>query len=167
MYKLVQLSSIADELDKIASNVALRDTEPAVVKYVEDMARTYRNRGEYDIMQTQDVIKVFNDRLQNFYRAPSTEYTQKAVVDAMIVNKLRELVDAVIENTKGAGYADLKRQYSALKAIEKEVVHRAIIEARKNTKGLMDFADIASGAQLASWILSVNLAALVQAGAIK
>lgn len=163
----VQLSSIADELDKIANNVALRDTEPAIIKYVEQMANTYRARGEYDILTTQDVIKVFNDKLNAYYRAPNPEYTSKVAVDAMIVNKLRELADAVIENTKGAGYAGLKRQYGALKSIEKEVVHRAIIEARKNTKGLMDFTDIASGAQLASWILTGNLAALGQAGAIK
>jgi len=163
----VELTSIADELNKIASNPVVLDNEPAVAKYAQNLANSYRARGEYDVLTTQDVIKLYNDRLSNFYKNPTPDYTSKAVVDAMVANKLREMTDLVIEQTKGKGYAELKKQYGALKSIEKEVVHRAIVDARKNTKGLIDFADIASAAQLINFVISGNVVALAQSATMK
>jgi len=163
----VDLNPIADELEKVAGNPVVRDNEPTIARYAQDRANTYRARGAYDILTTQDVIKLYNEKLNAFYRNPTPDYTQKAVVDAMIVNKLREMADKMIENTKGAGYQELKNQYGALKSVEKEIVHRAIVEARKNNKGLLDFTDIASGAQLASFIFTGNVGQLASSLGIK
>ena len=84
-----------------------------------------------------------------------------------MVNKLREVLDGAIGQYSGTGYQALKHQYGALSAIEKDVTHRALMDARKNTKGLLDFADIASGAQVVSSLLKGNFGGVITGSAMK
>jgi hypothetical protein len=61
----------------------------------------------------------------------------------------------------------LKRSYGALKTIEKDVVHRSIVDARKNVKGLIDFSNMATASEFVGGVMSANPAMLGSAAAIQ
>jgi hypothetical protein len=85
----------------------------------------------------------------------------------MIANNLRKGLDSSIESLTSPGYQTLKNKYGALKTIERDVNRRAIVDARKNVKGLIDFSDIFSGSQVFNGIVTMNPAVAGQGMAAK
>ena len=69
---------------------------------------------------------------------------------------MRRSLDNAIENATGAGYSDLKKAYGSLKSIERDVNRRSVVDARKNTKGLIDFTDVFTHTTAVHGILSLN-----------
>lgn len=116
------------------------------------------------LSETQELIAALNNRLQYFYKNPSPDLAGHAAADALAANRLRTALDAAVE---GSGYQALKNQYGALRSIEKEVSHRATVDARKNVKGLIDFADIASAAEAARALATMNPGSASASAAIK
>ncbi len=149
----VDLVPLADELDKVGSDAVLMDTNPSIAKYATEKAETFRTRGVYSTEQTQQAIQSYNKSLEAFYKNPSYENASKASIDALIVNNMRKGLDDMIEKAVGSGYQDLKNQYGALRSIEKDVVNRTLVEARKNAKGLIDFTDVFTAGQALKGIL--------------
>lgn len=105
------------------------------------------------LSETQEMISLLNGRLKAFYANPSPDLAGAAAIDALAVNKLRSALDSAVEKY---GYQQLKNQYGALRSIEKEVASRAAVDARKNVKGLIDFADIASAAEAARAVATMS-----------
>lgn len=137
----VDLSDISTELSKVGNDIVLQDTNPSVAKYALQKAETLMKRSKYTPQQVEDAIAMYNKSLEAFYKNPTYETASKAAIDSMIVNNLRKGLDTMIEKAEGKGYQALKNKYGALKSIEKDVVHRAIVDARKNVKGLPDYID--------------------------
>ena len=156
----VDLTPAVSELKTIMSNPTIQDLHPDLAKYAESRATALEKRGAYTTQSAQDAITNLNNSLEAFYKNPSYETASRASVDAMIANKLRTGLDDVIEKTGGAGYQELKNQYGALKSIEKDVVKRSLIDARKNMKGLIDFSDIATGAEVIKGLATMNPATI-------
>jgi hypothetical protein len=152
----VKLDPAITELRTIESSPTVQDLHPELANYAKTRADALEKRGSYTTQSAQDAITNLNISLEAFYKNPSYETASKAGVDALIANKLRAGLDSMIEKTTGAGYQDLKNQYGALKTIEKDVVHRSIVDARKSVKGLIDFSDILSGGQVVTGLLSFN-----------
>ncbi len=152
----VDLNPVIKELEKIASGKVMGDLSPNISKYAANKAMVLSERGKYTPMEAQDAIKMLNEDLKSFYRNPSYDSASRARIDATIAYKLRESLDEAIEKASGAGYQELKNKYGSLKAIEKEVNHRALIDARKNFKGLADFSDVFSGAYAVHGIITMN-----------
>jgi hypothetical protein len=163
----VPLDTPAKNLREIANNPTVQDLHPEVADYATKRADALDKRGNYSTQQTQDAIKSLNKSLEAYYKNPSPETANKATVDAMIVNNLREGLDATIESTEGPGYQELKNKYAQLRSIEKDVVHRAIVDARKNTKGLLDFTDIGTSLEAIEGILTLNPAKFIGGTAIR
>lgn len=163
----VNLEPIAAELDVIANDPKLKTFSPSSADYAGKLAERMRNQGYFSPADIQDSIKMLNDKLQAFYRNPSPEGASNASIDAVMANKLREALDNTIGSYTGPGYQSLKNQYGSLSTIEKDVVRRAIVDARKNVKGLLDFTDIASGAEAVHAILTTSPQGLATAGAMK
>jgi len=152
----VDLFPIAKELDGIVGNKVIQDLAPNTASYAAERAQALAQRRMYSPKEAQNAIATLNNTLEAFYKNPSYETATKAYVDSVIVNNLRKSLDDVIEKSVGSGYQELKHSYGALKAIEKDVNRRAIVDARKNTKGILDFADVFSGSTAAHGILSLN-----------
>lgn len=166
----VELSNVAKELRSMADNVVLQDKDPGLVAKIAQKADLLEKRGMYTPEQAQEAIKMYNDSLEAFYKNPSYDSASTAAVDAMIANNLRSSLDNAVESMTGAGYQELKNTYGALKSIEKDVSKRALVDARKNAKGLLDFTDIATGAGAVNALLSMNpaqMASAATAGVIK
>ncbi len=152
----VDAKPIADEVQKITQNKALQLTNPGVVKYAEEWSQRLNQFDKLDTETTQEVIKILNENLQAFYRNPSYDSASKVAVDALIVNNFRKSLDDVIEQATGEEYQALKTQYSALKAIEQDVVRAAQRDARKNVKGLIDYSDIFTSGQMIGGLFTLN-----------
>lgn len=161
----VDVTSFSEELAKVADSKVLQDLRPEVVKYAQEKMKSLAKRGSYSAEEAQEAITLLNKSLESFYRNPSPEGLVKASVDALIVNNLRKGLDDVIEKMTGKEYQTLKNQYGALKSIEKDVVKRSIVDARKNQAGLIDFTDIFSSGDIISGIATMNPALVAKGGA--
>ena len=117
--------------------------------------------------EAQDMLKSLNESLKVFYKNPSYSSAKRAYVDQLVANNLRRSLDNTVLNTTGKHYQALKNEYGSLKSIEKEVSHRAVVDARKNPKGILDFSDVFTGYHAAKGILTMDPATMGAAGAGK
>ena len=158
---VVETSPIVRELDTVVNNKSIALTNPEAIKYAKAVQQRYSKIGSLDAEIAQDVIQNYNSSLDAFYRNPSYDSASKAAIDAMVANNVRKSLDKGITGLTGEQYSQLKKQYGSLSAIENDVTKSALREARKNTKGLIDFTDIFSGGQVINGILSLNPAQVV------
>lgn len=163
----VDLAPIVKELEDIAASAPLQDLNPSIAKYAQEKAAAFLERGGYTTAEAQDAITQLNKSLQAFYKNPSYENATKAGIDSVIANNLRKSLDGVIENATEGGYQELKNAYGSLKTIEKEVAHRAVVDARKNIKGLLDFTDIYTSAEFITGIATMNPVVMAKAGMLR
>lgn len=104
---------------------------------------------DYTPAQIERLIQLENDRLQAFYRGSGTQ--ADAIVSAIVANNLRDILDETVEAATGQGVKELKSQYGSLKAIERDVVHRALHNSQAREAGLVDMfgirtiGDVAAG----------------------
>lgn len=152
---MVDLNKITSELEKVASNKVLQTQKPEIISYVKSKIDLLKD-VTYSPQEAEEAVKVLNQSLESFYRNPSYDTASKAYVDSLVVNNLRKELDDTIASATGKEYQALKNQYSTLKSIEKDVVHRTLVDARKNVKGLIDFTDIFSGGEVVGGLLSMN-----------
>lgn len=104
----------------------------------------------------QKRIKYYNESLENYYAGRGGVTQAKAKVDASVANAMREELDGMITSAQGEGYQALKNKYGALKAIEKDVNHRALQIAKKSPAGLLDMTDVFTGGEIAAGVMSMN-----------
>lgn len=164
--KTIKLSNVTDELKTIVENKVLNVERPDIVAYAKARIDAYKG-VTYAPAEAQEAIKVLNQSLDSFYRNPSFDTASKAYVDSLIANRMRSSLDELVSSLTGSQYQSLKNEYAALKSIEKDVVHRALVDARKNTKGLLDFTDVFSGGEVVSGLLSMNPAMVAKGVAQK
>lgn len=160
----VTLKSVSDELDKIAGNRVTKTVSPGISDYAAARSEAFKNVGAFTTEEAQEAVTQLNKSLEAFYKNPSYENATKAGIDSLIANNLRKSLDDAIESITGGGYQELKKVYGSLKSIEKEVAHRAVVDARKNIKGLIDFTDIFTAGELASGLMTMNPAMIARGG---
>jgi hypothetical protein len=153
---------IATELDSIISSKSLKLSNPEAIAYAESVKNRLLKTRDLTSVDAQDVIKNYNNSLQAFYKNPTPEGLSRNAVDALVANKLRVNLDEAIEGLTGDQYQALKNEYASLKTVERDVLRAYLRDARKNTKGLIDFTDVLTGGQVVSGILSFNPAAVAQ-----
>jgi len=152
----VDLAPVAKELSSIAEKTTVQDVAPNVAKYATDKAEIFGKRGSYTAQEAQDAIALYNQNLEAFYKNPTYEAARQVYVDSLIANMLRKSLDDAIEGATSGGYQGLKNAYGSLKAIEKEVNQRAVVDARKNPGGIFDMTDVVSGGAVVHGIVSLN-----------
>lgn len=147
---------IANELEEVINSKALKLSNPEAVKYAKEVRNRFIQAGELDAKTAQDIIQNYNNSLKAFYRNPTPEGLTRNAVDALMANRMRQSLDEEIEGLTGARYQTLKNEYAALKTVERDVLRATLRDARKNTKGLIDYTDIFSGGQLVTGLLTLN-----------
>ena len=163
----VNPSEFVDELDVMINDRAVEIAAPETVAYAKKMKETYGKVEDLTPEEIENLIKLYNQDLQTFYKNPSSDQGRKVAVDALIVNNLRKQLDTAVETTTGSQYQVLKTKYGALRAIEKDVLNATLRDARRNVNGLIDYTDIFTGGELAAGILTMNPALLAKAATQK
>lgn len=159
----IPVDNAGSALDDVISSEALKIANPSAIKYAQDIQERLKNPdGTYkqiDPQVTQDVIKNYNETLKAFYKNPTYDTASRAAIDAGIVHELRKALDEAINNATGENYQELKSQYGALSALEKDVNKAALQQAKQvgsNTMGLGKYVDVFSGGDMVSGLLSLN-----------
>lgn len=152
----VNLEPIAEHLLGIAKDKITKTMNPDVAAFAEKFAERLMADGVYTAEEAQKAIATLNDGLKSFFKNPTFENANKAYVQSEVTHKLRSSLDAVIENATGTKYAKLKREYGALKTIEKDVAHRVQIDARKSPLGLVDMSDIFTGFHAVKGVITLD-----------
>lgn len=168
----VQLSPIADELNKIAEDGVTKDLHPELAAYAKSRADALSGRGVYSMENAQKAVQNLNQSLEAFYKNPSYETASRASIDALIANKLRigldDAVAATIDEVVGTpGYQELKNQYGALRAVEKDVAKRGVMLARETGGRGLSFGDVTSAEEVIRGLATMNPQSVVTGGLIK
>lgn len=162
----VNLKAIAKDINGSldASKKVLKTVAPDALRYLQTRVEALKKAGSFTANEAQDAIKVLNRSLETFYRNPSYEAASKAVVDAGIAGSMRRSLDTVIEGATGKQYQALRNVYKSLKTIESDVAKRVVVEARKSGKGLLDFSDIFSGAEIVRGLVHLDPGSMAAGG---
>jgi len=134
----VDTTRIVDAMTEIIDNPVYANESAVINRAKQQLNKFFTN--DYTPAQLEELIKLENDRLQAYYRGSGTQ--GDAVVSAIVANNLRDMLDEAVESATGSGVSDLKRQYGNLKAIENDVVHRAIHSQQAREAGLVDMFGI-------------------------
>jgi hypothetical protein len=153
------LSKVRSELNKISSPNNIK-MNPKVREYAKSLSDELEELDGAPPEVIESRIADLNNSLAGFYDGRVTK--AQAQVDASVAKLMREELDNKITNAVGEGYQDLKNQYGALKAIEKEVNKRALVNARQNVKSFTDLTDIFTGGEIVSGIISMNPALIAK-----
>lgn len=166
---VVTLMPVVNELRNIAFDPVTGLMHPELAKYAQERAQAFAQVGQVTPGDAQRAITGLNSTLKAFYRNPTYEIAARANVDSMVANQLRSALDAAVNNAVGPGYQDLKNQYGALKAMEKDVNHRAQIVARQDPGGGLfgRLTDVATSAQAIHALATLNPATFASAIATK
>ena len=157
---------MTSELGKIVNDKVIQTISPETAQYASNLIERFSKQGSFTPEQAQQAIANMNSSLEAFYKNPTYGTYRQAQIDALITNNLRESLDEVITSATGPGYAELKKAYGALKTIEKDAIKRAVVEGRKNAKGLVDFTDIFSAGDVVMGVATGNPAQVAK-GAIQ
>jgi hypothetical protein len=155
------VDGIQSKLDEIINDVG---NPTDMVNYAKGMKKDLERLRGASPEAIQKRIKYYNQSLEGYYAGRGIPQA-KAQVDGSVAKVMREELDNEIMSAVGEGYSDLKRQYGSLKAIEKEVNHRAIVNARRANKNVGDLTDIFTGGDLIAGAISGN-PALIARGVI-
>ena len=167
----VNLNKVYQQLDDLANNNAVNLANPwlknAIDSYKNQLLQYSDDLGNITIQDAQETMKYYNKILDAYFKNPwamATD-TSKNIVVANLKRSLADSVDdslddafnGAINNGSSASetYKYWKQLYGKIKTIEDEVSKRALVEARKNTKGLStDVIDALAWGNLVEWLLT-------------
>ncbi len=153
----VPLGSVHSELHSLLADPVYQTMSPETLTYAKGVAGRLSKQGSFSVDDAQRAISMANQSQQNFYANPNVDTTTRAFVDSLVANHLRTNLDATLEAATGTpAAAPLRKAYGSLKAIEKDVNQRAVVDARKNTRGLVDFSDIYTAGELVTAMATMN-----------
>lgn len=129
---------IADAMEKSISGRTERQF-PGDAASIRKRADTYR--GNLSLREIENSIQDANNELRNFYKRPgATDSPTSAHMDATLaeVKALRELLDDKVESLSGAGVKPLKREYGALRDVERATARQHAVATRTKEGGLWE-----------------------------
>ena len=180
----VNLNKLYQKLDDLANDNAVNLANPwlknAIDSYKNQLLQYSDDLGNITIQEAQDTMQYYNKILDAYFKNPWAMATDTSK-NIVVANLKRGLADAVddsmddvlnesIKNWSSASqqYREWKQLYSKIKTIEDEVSKRALVEARKNTKGLStDIIDALAWWNFVEWLLTQNPSSLVKSAVMK
>lgn len=157
-----------DDLSKdISQNIANPQTKNIIDTYKDALLQYTDDAGTIAIEDAQKLTQDFNKQLTAFFKNPNMNDVSKNSIIAQL-NKwtkdaINDSIDDVLDNSIKNGssassqYTQLKSFYGKIKTIEDEISKRALVEARKNAKGLSStILDSLSWWELTSAVLSLD-----------
>jgi len=151
----VDTSNAIKEMAALANDKVVNTVSPHVSRYAQEMIDRLAGQ-RFTTSEMQDMIAMLNKKLDAFYKNPSFENANIAGADSLLANNLRRALDKSIESVKGKGYQELKNQYGALKAVEKDVNRRARVTTNAKGGAYTDFTHIFSGSEAVKGIMTAS-----------
>ena len=157
-----------DDLSRdVSQNIANPKTQAIIDEFKEALLKNTDDAGTIAIEDAQKLTQDFNKQLTAFFKNPNMNDVSKNSIVAQL-NKwtkdaINDSIDDVLDNSIKNGssassqYTQLKSFYGKIKTIEDEISKRALVEARKNAKGLSStILDSLSWWEFTSAVLSLD-----------
>ncbi len=154
---VVPVESVIGELEKVINNKVMQDNAPEAVRYAQDRLDTYRERGTYTPEEAQEAMKILNESVAVAKKNPTMLTIKNAQIDALIANKMRESLNQSVEGATGPGYADLRREFGALKSIEEPVNKKLKQYNQQNVNSALNFYDVFAASDIIGGALGGNI----------
>lgn len=144
---MIPVNRLADDLEDMAANKLAKYGKGAV-GHARELANQLRTDVAFTPEEAERLIAIWNNQLKAYYtnKSGSLTETTAGITDAA-ARYLRATLDDAIERFTGPGYQQLKNQYGQLRSIEKDVINRTMVDARKAPAGLLDFSDMFSASK--------------------
>lgn len=180
----VNINKLYDKLDDLskdaAANMANPGLQTAIDRYKNQLLQYTDDLGTISIQDAQQTTQYYNKILDAYFKNPgamandpSTNLVvanlNKTMKDA-IDESMDDALNAAINNgsTASETYKGRKQLYGKIKTIEDEVSKRALVEARKNTKGLStDIIDALAWGNLVEGLLTQNPSGFLKGAVMK
>lgn len=159
----IDLDDVVNKLIDYSDDPVKQLADPSKTAYALKVAERLSNQKTLNPSQVEDLIKQLNESLAPTYADKIAKGVSE--VDLSVANILREKLDDAVTAATGTQYQPLKNAYGALKTIEKDVGHRALVVARQNTKGIADLSDIFTGGDLVAGIFTADPTFIVKGAA--
>ena len=180
----VNLNKVYDKLDDLANDTAANLANPglknAIEWYKNQLLQYSDDLGTISIADAQEVTQYYNKILDAYFKNPGAMATDtsKNLVVANLNRSVKDAIDESMDDVLNAGinngskasetYKAWKQLYGKIKTIEDEVSKRALIEARKNTKGLStDIIDALAWGNLVEGLLTQNPSGFLKGAVMK
>jgi len=169
----VDINRLYDKLDDLSKDAAANMANPglktAIEKYKNQLLQYSDDLGTISIADAQQTTQYYNKILEAYFKNPGAMANDPST-NLVVANLNRSMKDAIddsiddalnnaIKNgsTASETYRGRKQLYGKIKTIEDEVSKRALVEARKNTKGLStDIIDALAWGNLVEGLLTQN-----------
>lgn len=180
----VNLNKLYDKLDDLEREVWPNMANTSLVKEIEKFKNQLLQYSDdawtIAIKDAQDTMQYYNKILDAYFKNPWA-YANDASKNIVVANLKRGLSDSVNDSLDDALNASInnwskasdtykywKQLYGKIKTIEDEVSKRALVEARKNTKGLStDIIDALAWGNFVEWLLTQSPTNLVKWAVMK
>ncbi len=124
-------SLVADAMDRSVSSRTERQF-PDVAERIKDRADTYRDN--MSLRDVENAIQDANNDLRNFYKrgsASDSPVSPEMTATEAEVRALRSLLDEKVQKLSGSGIANLKREYGALRDVERATAKANAVATRQ------------------------------------
>ena len=176
----VNYNRVADNFVKeVEGNETISRFHPELIEHAKKQAAFLRSKGGMvTTEQAQKDIAQMNAELEKFYNNTGATRVEQneAKVDALMTSLMRKEQNDVIDmaakvpGSKFANdpsYQELRRRWGALQSIRDDSKRAMMVDARKANKALIDFSDIASGAELVKSLARMDPVGAASAAAMK
>lgn len=140
---------------------------PEIRKYAKSLIPEIKELNGQNPEVVAQRIAELNKSLEGYYKGNVSN--ARATVDAAAAAEMRKAMDASIEKVlEGAGNQTLRNQYGELKALDKEMQHRATVVGRQAPKSLFGgITDVGAISELVRGLVRMSPADLASSFAIK
>ena len=178
----VNMNKAFDQLDDILKDpsqwIANPQTRGIVEKFKQSLLDYTDDAWTISIEDAQKLTQDFNQQLKAFFRNPNMNDVSKSSIIAKL-NKwtkdaINDSIDDVLDkwingwSSQSQYYSQLKQMYGKILTIEDEISKRALVEARKNSKGLSTtILDALAWGEATDALLTLDPAKVWKAAAMK
>jgi len=160
----VDVKSVSDLMENEANRLRglSSPTARAAAEYAQTWADNLKEKGRYTIDEINAEIKELNNNqnMKSFFANPNPDTAKVVAIDAKAAEGLRKSLYESVESGSGPGFKELRMQMRDLKAIEPEVSHRAVVNARQSVKGFWELVDPYAYSHIARGLLTLDPVAI-------
>jgi hypothetical protein len=160
-----------DQLDDltrdISQNISNPGTKSIVDKFKETLLEYTDDAGTISIDDAQKITQDFNQQLTAFFKNQNLNDVSRSSIIAKLNKWTKEAIDESLDDafnnsisngsSMSTQYNQLKTLYSKIKTIEDEIAKRALVDARKNAKGISStILDSLAGGEFTDALLTAD-----------
>ena len=166
---MVDTKPIVSKLKEISKDKVQNITNPWIKNTINSYIKAFDqfSKNGLSIEEAQKITQWLNQELSAFFKNPNMNDVSSSAIKAQINNMIKDSINNSINNVLDNGinkgwnnaweYQRLKQTYWKMLTVEDELSKRALVEARKNTKGLSEWImDAFAGGEITDALLTLD-----------